>query len=106
MAYSMKLYYKNLEAGNCPNCGGKRDTEWLHSSRCLRMSRIRCNKIKKSTKNKYQRRYHAKNRRAGVCAYCGRRLEPGFVRCKVCRERDKVRRALKVIRNRGVVITK
>ena len=71
-----RLYY--LNAGRCPNCGGKRMIE-EGSTRCA---------VCAERQRQHKRAVHDQRVADGVCIRCGGPRDDKYMTCKACRDKD------------------
>ena len=88
----MRVYYKRLEKGLCPQCGGNRKNGTILCETCLVKNRVKIARVPKELIKKYRRDYRKKNRKRGLCPYCGQVPEEGRVRCRKCLDYERDRK--------------
>lgn len=74
-----KTYHRRRAAGLCPECGGKRDTNYLVCSTCLDKRRER----------------RLKRIADGLCTVCGSPAASGYALCRRCHHNDRDRQRVK-----------
>lgn len=90
----MVRYYNWLDRGLCPECGGFRDVPGQIQCKSCRAKNRKAQQVGKTKErtNRYQRRLMKGRRAAGMCPYCGRKIdEEGYRMCSKCRKRNRDR---------------
>ena len=82
-------YERYLSLGLCPQCGRRRDSDWLQCSTCLERQReARRQSPARPKRAAYIRSLARRRRREGMCPRCGCEIdEPGYKTCSRCRRR-------------------
>jgi hypothetical protein len=89
----LAAYYKNLEAGLCPSCGGKRDNGWLHCTVCLLKNKERKANTPVGKRRAWRNDWRQRVKRGNRCHKCGGHPDdPRFVTCTRCRRKRREQR--------------
>lgn len=90
--WHQRRYQNRFNNGQCPNCGGARDSKWICCSICREKKRNQQHSLPLAKRNEIQKRYRDKCKRNRICYGCGSALgEDLHKRCSKCREADRLR---------------